>query len=100
MARRSVEWNEGLARNLRRRSFAQQFIQACLDEGLSLQESLAKVVRAYGVAEFSEKTGLPSSNILRAINPKHNPTVETLNALLQPFALQLSVVPQKRKHRA
>jgi DNA-binding phage protein len=100
MSRRSVEWNEGLARNLKRRSFAQEFIRACIDEGLSLQETLAKVVRAYGVAEFAKKTGLPSSNIIRAINPKHNPTAQTLNALLEPFALQLSVERQRKRRRA
>jgi DNA-binding phage protein len=97
MSRRSAEWNEGLARNLRRRSFAQEFIRGCIDEGLSLQETMAKVVRAYGVSEFAEKTGLPSSNILRAINPRHNPTLETLHALLRPFGLELSVAPQRRK---
>ena len=97
MARRSADWNEGLARDLRKRDFAQEFIQGCLDEGLSLQDSLAKVIRAYGVKEFATKAKIPSSNILRAINPKHNPTAETLNALLKPFSLCLSVAPSRTR---
>ena len=30
-------------------------------------------------------------NILRAIHPRHNPTQETLNRLLKPFKLKLSL---------
>jgi len=97
MTRRSADWNKGLARDLRKKDFAQEFIQGCLEEGLSLQDALAKVIRAYGVKEFSSKTKIPSSNILRAINPKHNPTAETLNALLKPFSLCLSVAPTKKR---
>ncbi len=97
MPRRSADWNEGLARDLQKKAFAQEFIQACLDEGLSVQEALSKVIRAYGVKEFAKKTQLASSNILRAVNPRYNPTIETLNALLEPFELQLSVTPQKRR---
>ncbi len=63
--------------------------------GISLQEALAKVIRAYGVKEFAAKAKLPSSNILSAINATHNPTVETLNALLKPFALCISVAPRR-----
>ena len=95
MTRRSADWNEGLARDLRNKQFASEFIQGCLEDRLSLQEALAKVIRAYGVKEFAAKAKLPSSNILRAINVKHNPTVETLTALLKPFALCISVAPRR-----
>lgn len=96
MARRSAEWNAGLAKELRDKGFAQEFIQGCLEEGLSLQEALAKVVRAYGVREFAMKAKLPSSNVLRSISPGYNPTSETLNALLKPFDLCLSVAPRRK----
>ena len=96
MSRRSVEWNAGLARELRKKDFAQEFVRGCLDEGLSLQQALAKVVRAYGVKEFALKTKLPSSNFVRVIGPGHNPTIETLNTLLKPFDLCLSVTPRRR----
>jgi len=99
MSRRSAEWNAGLAQDLRVKSFAQEFIQGCLEEGLSLQEALAKVVRAYGVKEFAIKARLPSANVLRAISPGYNPTSETLNAVLKPFDLCLSVAPRRRRVR-
>ena len=93
MARRSADWNSGLAKDLRNMKFARTFIQAALDDGLSIQRVLGKVIRAYGIKEFAVKAKLPSSNVLRAINPKHNPTLDTLNRLLKPFSLQITVAP-------
>ena len=49
MARRSVDWNEGLAKGLRAKKFAQTFILEALEEGLPLQVVLGKVIRSYGV---------------------------------------------------
>lgn len=96
MARRSVDWNEGLAKDLRDKKFAQAFIQKALDEGLSLQVVLGKVIRAYGVKEFATKIKVPSSNVVRAINPKHNATLETMNKLLKPFGLEVTVAPSRK----
>ena len=93
MAKRSRDWNEGLSEDLRDPEFAREFILASLEEGLPLQVVLGKSIRAYGVKEFAKKIKMASPNILRAIDPKHNPTQETLNRLLKPFGLRLSVTP-------
>ena len=70
-----------------------EFILSAVEEGMSLQQVLGKVIRCYGIKEFSKKVRIPSSNISRAINPKHNPTQKTLNKLLKPFGLKLTVAP-------
>ena len=93
MARRSKDWNVGLAQDLRDAVFAREFLLAAIEEGVSIQIALGKVIRAIGIKEFSTKVGMDSPNILRAINPRHNPTQETLNRLLKPFKLKLSLVP-------
>jgi hypothetical protein len=36
---------------------------------------------------------------LRAINPRHNPTQDTLNRLLRPFKLRVSLAPLTGKTR-
>jgi DNA-binding phage protein len=64
---------------------------AAIEEGVSIQQAVGKVIRAMGVKEFAAKVGMASSNVLRAINPRHNPTQETLNRLLKPFRLRLSL---------
>lgn len=55
MARRSIDWNVGLARDLQSQEFAREFLLAAIDEGISIQAALAKVIRATGVKEFAAK---------------------------------------------
>ena len=93
MARRSRDWNVGLAQDLRDPYFAREFLMAAIEEGVPIQVALGKVIRAIGVKEFSAKVGIASSNLLRAIHPRHNPTQDTLNRLLKPFKLKLSLAP-------
>jgi len=101
MARRSRDWNEGLAHDLRDQEFARAFLLAAMDEGVEIQIALGKVIRAMGVKEFAGKVRMASPNVLRAIHPRHNPTQVTLNRLLKPFRLKLSLAridgPQGRR---
>jgi len=100
MARRSEDWNIGLARDLRDREFAREFLLGAVEEGVPVQVALGKVIRAMGVKEFSAKVRMASPNLLRAINPRHNPTQDTLNRLLRPFKLRLTLAPiQPSKRR-
>src|SRR5206468_10227140 len=100
----SRDWNVELADDLRHQEFAREFLLGALDEGVPLQVALAKVVRAMGVKEFAVKVGMASPNLLRSLNPRHNPTQGTLNRLLEPFGLKLSLAPisdrPKRRHAA
>ena len=93
MARRSEDWNVGLAKDLRDAAFAREFLLAAIDDGVDLQLALGKVIRAMGVKEFAARVRMASPNVLRAINPSHNPTQDTLNRLLKPFKLRLSLAP-------
>jgi len=102
MARRSKDWNEGLANDLKDADFARGFLIAAMDEGISIQQALGKIIRTMGVKEFAAKIGVAAPNVLRAINPRHNPTQATLNRLLKPFRLRLTLepIPAKRRHAA
>ena len=97
MARRSRDWNRGLAEDLRDPEFARAFLLAAMDDGVSVQRALGKVVRAMGVKEFAAKVRMAGPNVLRAINPRHNPTQETLNRLLRPFRLRLTLAPLEHR---
>lgn len=91
MTRRSEDWNVGLAQDLRDPEFAREFLLGAVEEGIPIQVALGKVIRAMGVKEFATKVRMASPNILRAINPRHNPTQDTLNRLLRPFKLRLTL---------
>jgi DNA-binding phage protein len=99
VARRSGDWDVGLAKDLRDLAFAREFLLAAIDEGVDLQVALGKVIRAMGVKEFAARVRMASPNVLRAINPRHNPTQDTLNRLLKPFKLRLSLAPLPGKTR-
>lgn len=90
---RSQDWNIGLTEDLKDPEFAREFLLAAMEENIALQVALGKVIRAYGLKEFAELVEMPSSNLTRALNPESNVTQKTLNRLLQPFGLQLSVAP-------
>jgi len=100
MARRTRDWNIGLAEDLRDSKFAGGFLIAAVEEGVSIQLALGKVIRAMGVKEFAAKVGMAPPNVLRAINPRHNPTQATLNRLLKPFHLRLTLEPIRAKGRS
>jgi DNA-binding phage protein len=93
MARRSKDWNEGLAKDLQDPAFAREFIIGVLEDGNSVQRALGKVIRTMGVREFAKRAKMAPPNVLRAIDPRHNPTQDTLNRLLRPFGLALTVAP-------
>jgi len=100
MARRSSDWNEGLAEDLQDPEFVQRFLVAAVEDGVPLKMALAKVIRATGVKEFAERVGMASSNVLRTIHPKHNPTQETLERFLKPFGLRIGLALLKPRRRA
>lgn len=100
MARRSRDWNEGLAQDLRDQEFARELLLAAMDEDLPIQVALGKVIRARGVQEFAVKVKMARPFVLRAINPRHNPSQDTIDRLLKPFGLKLSLVRIEKTSRA
>jgi DNA-binding phage protein len=97
VAQRGKDWNEGLAADLRDVNFAREFLLGAIEDGVSVQRALGKVIRAMGVKEFAGIVRMASPNVLRAINPRHNPTQQTLNRMLHPFRLRLSLAPLDRR---
>lgn len=99
MARRHENWNVGLAEDLRHPKFAREFLLGAIEEKVSLQVALGKVIRAMGVKEFAARVGMANPNLLRTLNPRHNLTQDTLNRLLKPFRLKLSLAPISERPR-
>ena len=95
--KRCVNWDSVLANELNDPEFAKDFILSCIeDEGLSIQQALSQIIRTIGIKEFSEKTNIPSSNLIRLLRDSYNPTISTLNKVLKPFGLSLSVTISKK----
>lgn len=99
MPKRTRDWDETLAKHLKDTKFVRELILASVEEGLSLKEVIGKIARTLGVKEFSKSVGMASPNLLRAISPKSNPTQETINKILKPFGLQITVGPITGKNK-
>ena len=56
MARRSKDWNEGLAEDLKDPAYAREFLAAAVEDGIPLQQALG--VRERAKARESEQPGL------------------------------------------
>ena len=78
------------ARDLCMGEFPREFLLAAMEEGVPIQTAVGKVIGRWAW-QFAVKVRMASSDVLRAINPRHNPTQDTLNRLLKPFRLRLSL---------
>ena len=90
MSMRSRDWSEGLSERLKDLNYAGDLLLVLIEEGNSLQEALARIIRGYGVREFSNLVDLDEAMIQRSINSDYNPTKNTLEKLLAPFGLHLA----------
>jgi DNA-binding phage protein len=93
MPTRSRDWSEHVSQELKDLEYARGFLSELLDEGDDLQTALGRLIRLYGVKEYAKLVKLDSPAVQRAIDPKHNPTKETLEKLLAPLKLELGVKP-------
>lgn len=95
--RRTTTFNEDVSKRLRRPAYAREFIRALMEEpeGLSVEDALRHTIQIMGVKEFSELTGVPSSNLVAFIKGRRNLKTETLDQLLKPFKLKTKLVVEK-----
>jgi probable addiction module antidote protein len=92
MPKRSKEWNEVLQKQLKKPKFARAYVEAALKEGIPLQTVLGQVIRAMGVVEYASKVGMAAPNLHRILRSKANPTLDTLQTLLSPLGLRITVI--------
>ncbi len=93
MPTRSSDWSESVSQDLKDPGYAQSFLLELLEQGDDLQTALGRLIRLYGVKEYSALVKMEEPAIQRAINPEHNPTKETLEKILAPLNLSLGVKP-------
>jgi probable addiction module antidote protein len=90
-------WEEIKLDLLRAPEAAAEYIIAFIEDGDPLNECLADVIKAQGLARMARLTGIAAPNLLRVTRKGHNPTVATLQAILGALDMELSVRHKKRK---
>jgi probable addiction module antidote protein len=90
--KRSKNWDKVLQKQLKKPKFAHAYIKAALKDGIPLQTILGQVIRAMGVVEYAAKVGMAAPNLHRILRSNANPTLDTLQVLLAPLGLRISVI--------
>jgi probable addiction module antidote protein len=71
-----------------------EYLSAILEENPdSFPKALGTVVRARGVSETSNQTGLSRETLYSALDEGGNPTLSTINKILKSFNIRLSASP-------
>ncbi len=92
-----TSFNNYLIERLRDPLLACHFIAEAIEENDSeyLKVALGDVVKAYGVGEISEKSGLNRQTIYKMLSEDGDLTHKNLVAILNAIGLELTVKPKK-----
>lgn len=92
-------WNEFLITKLAKsEEFAVEYLNACLEENdpKLLLRALRDVAEARGgLGDLAKKTGLNRESLYRMLSENGNPTIYSLNEVLDALGMQLQFAPKK-----
>lgn len=76
--------------------FAAEYLKAAIEdteEPRAFLLALRNLAEALGMQRISELTGINRESLYRILSQRGNPTLKTLNAILQSIGLKLAAVP-------
>lgn len=99
MNKASKPWNEFLYNHLMEsEEFAVEYLNAALEENDTalLLKALRQVTEARGgIGDLAKKTSLNRESLYRMLSENGNPTIYSLNEVLDALGLQLQFAPKK-----
>ncbi len=94
----SASHEAGLIADLREDpALAEAFLRVALQEAgdeegdYLLQRSLRLLVEAHGMGKVAKAAGIPRESLSRALSPRGNPRLSTLQAVTRALGMQLTV---------
>jgi hypothetical protein len=91
VARRTKNWNPGIAKKLQSKAYRQEFFLTLVEEeGLDLREAIFVFAQSMGNQEFAKLVDMPASNASRAANPKNDVKWTTVEHILSKIGVNLS----------
>lgn len=76
-------------------SFTRELMLGSVEDGVPLREALGDIIRGMGVKEFAASIGMSSANVVRALRATHNPSLATMDRILEPFGLRLGLASRE-----
>jgi probable addiction module antidote protein len=88
-ASRDVSFDDYMVESMKDSAQAAAYIESVIDleDPAALLVALRHVAKAHGMAEVGDKS------LFKALNENGNPTLDTVNKVLQAVGLRLSVAP-------
>jgi len=71
--------------------FTSELVKRLVESGMPIRAAVRDVINGLGVKEYAALVGMASSNVVRAVHPKSNPTLATIERLLEPLGLRIGV---------
>lgn len=95
----SKPWNEFLFKQLRdSEEFSVEYLNAALEENdpALLLKALRQVAEARGgIGDLAKKSGLNRESLYRMLSENGNPTIYSLNEVLDALGMQIQFAPKK-----
>jgi probable addiction module antidote protein len=94
-AQRDKSYADSLNKALTEPSEAAAYLDAVMELGdpPAVLVALRQVVNAHGMAEVTRRAELGEKSLFKALSENGNPTLDTVNKVLQAIGLRLSVAP-------
>ena len=95
-------YREGLIERLKDRVYAAAYLARVLEEGdkTAFLIALKDVVEAGGgMSALAARVDIKRPSLYKVLSKRGNPTLTTLQDILKPFGLRVSVTPCKGKHK-
>ena len=94
-AARDKSYNDSLSKSLTDPAEAAAYLDAVMELGdpAGMLLALRQVVKAHGMAEVTRRADMGDKSLFKALNENGNPTLDTVNKVLQAVGLRLSVEP-------
>ena len=97
MTNRSKSHSEAMAKKMRDPDFARELVIVSLESRGNIVDALRFAIRSMGIKEFSDKSGIPISNVSEFVSGNKSWGYRRLEKGLAVFGLEFSVKPRKRK---
>ena len=94
---KGTSFDDFMTEQLRDPELACHFITEAIEENDPeyLKVALGDIVKSYGVANISDKSGISRQTIYKMLSENGNPTHKNLVAILDALGLELTVRPKK-----
>lgn len=96
---KGTKYCDFLTEQLKDPTLAAEYIMAAINENdqAYLATAISEVVKAHGAVKIAKATSLSRQALHKMLSPQGNPTLHSLNAVLDAIGLKMKIEPKRKK---